>query len=320
MQSSALKTHSAYRRYICVFLSSTALLISAVGGFNLLLDPFGLSGPTAWPSGKQGIAYLINKQLTTVANARGGKIQNAILGDSRAAMIPSITLSSVSGEPWSNIGYGGATLEEMSRLLDYSIDHNSMRQVLVVLPFNRFTRSYGPNGIDEATILLQHPWKLYLSAFCLQASSEVTLFGLTGITFRSDQPRMSRERFRDVQLEREAMQTYPLDDTYPQKLVLTMHQRARSAGVKIIFLSPPTEPRLTALYESRFAEPLSKFRSFMEHETAFLDYERSDFPATSSSSPEFKDLMHLTETSAAAFISAQWPRIRDAFLHPLAMN
>jgi hypothetical protein len=290
------------RRFCVRFGLALLALLGAVVGLNLLIDPFGFrDGGDSWPAGKREVAYLINKRLATLAAFESAPVDNIILGDSRGARLSADVLTHESGAPWRNLAFGAATLEEMTALYRHLAQRRPLRTVVLIVPFNRFTRTYAPNGVDEAVALAAQPWKLYASGFYLRASLEVAVFGLTGTRFRSDEPAMTPERFADYQLKRERADQITVEGMQAAHSMLNaLLDGARAAGTRTVLVAPPAHPRMLEIYQTQFAEQFAAFKAIMSAHETFIDYERPGFETELGSTAEFKDMFHLSKTSSEA--------------------
>jgi len=303
-----------YRSYVAWLLGTAAATIALAATFSVIVDPFGLLGNATWPSGEQDIAYLINRPLTRIADLRTSDDSsvNLIIGDSRADQFSVHDWNELSGEKWLNLGFGGATLEEMQSMLDYALQRGTPRRVVVVLPFNRFRRSFAVNTVLEAINLARRPAALFTGVSCLDASFEVLANSIAGIHFRSAAPRMTADKFEQLQYAREVEYDYSADGlNYAEDIVRQMQVRARGAGSRLAFLAPPAQDRLLALYAGKFHEPFFNVKDYMRRNTFFLDYENTDATQNLQTRLQFKDLVHLTPESSRKVVAAGWGQIRS---------
>jgi hypothetical protein len=287
------------RRFCTGFGVAVVALMGAVMGLNLCLDPFGFRGERdTWPAGKREVAYTINKRLATLAEFESAPADHIILGDSRASHVSEDVLARAAGAPWRNLAFGGATLEEMTALYRHVSERRALRTVLLLVPFNRFTRTYSTNGVDEAVALTTQRWKLYASTVCLRASLAVTAFGLAGMRVRGDDAEAISEGEAHYQLQRERAREITMDGLQAATSILReLVREARAAGTRVVLVAPPVHPRVLEVYRTQFAEQFALFKGIASATTVFIDYERSDFEAELGAAVEFKDMFHLRKRS-----------------------
>ena len=69
-----------------------------------------------------------------------------ILGDSRTAKFDPALLQQLTGHPWANLSYGGASLQEQLDILEWALDTQpNMEEVLFMASFYPFNKSYNHN-------------------------------------------------------------------------------------------------------------------------------------------------------------------------------
>lgn len=94
---------------------------------------------------------------------------NLILGDSRLAHFDMDTVASVSGKPWQNLAFGGASLKETLDLADYVLDSgNPVDSLLVEVSFYTLNAGYNTDRFQALEETLNNPL-----AYCLNLEYNV---------------------------------------------------------------------------------------------------------------------------------------------------
>lgn len=94
---------------------------------------------------------------------------NLILGDSRLAHFDMDTVASVSGKPWQNLAFGGASLKETLDLADYVLDSgNPVDSLLLEVSFYTLNAGYNTDRFQALEETLNNPL-----AYCLNLEYNV---------------------------------------------------------------------------------------------------------------------------------------------------
>ena len=94
---------------------------------------------------------------------------NLILGDSRLAHFDMDTVASVSGRPWQNLAFGGASLKETLDLADYVLDSgHPVDSLLVEVSFYTLNAGYNTDRFQALEETLNNPL-----AYCLNLEYNV---------------------------------------------------------------------------------------------------------------------------------------------------
>ena len=94
---------------------------------------------------------------------------NLILGDSRLAHFDMAQVEQISGRPWQNLAFGGASLKETLDLADYVLDSdNKVDSLLVEVSFYTLNAGYNTDRFQALEETLQNPL-----AYCLNLEYNV---------------------------------------------------------------------------------------------------------------------------------------------------
>lgn len=95
--------------------------------------------------------------------------RNLIIGDSRLAHFDMALVQEVSGKPWQNLAFGGASLKESLDLADYVLDSgNAVEEILFELSFYTLNTAYNTDRFEALEQTLRDPL-----AYCLNLEYNV---------------------------------------------------------------------------------------------------------------------------------------------------
>jgi hypothetical protein len=313
-----------HRLFFVSFAATAGLLIAAVLGVGLWVDPYGHFRATDSDGLDRQPAYFLNRALFKVvelkrvmadAAQRGEKV-NLVVGDSTSNQIdPDIVAGAVGGR-WLNMSYGKATLQENIDLLDQVIGRYPVGEVVWNVPFDR-VQNYliaNKNEMPRAWKMASEPW-LHLFTFeSLRASWYVLRKHWFDVDFGDpDLGLRDAERVAyDLYSARVELQGVPWPDEFVAKRD-DVEQLAERNGVPISYSRMPVHPEMVNLYRTLLAEHYNRYQELFAGRCMFdLDAARPGgwMP------DQFRDSVHLK----AEYRLELSQRFAAACDHPCAAN
>ncbi|WP_159718310.1 hypothetical protein [Geminicoccus flavidas] len=294
------------RQFLASFILSAAAIAAFVFGVNLYIDPY---ARWARPSADDMLvdvdgfdrtpAYTLNRRLFKLiaferwaaGSANGGL--SILVGDSTINQVDAGELTWRTNQPWYNLAYGGAGLDETIDLVEYVIENHDVEEIVWGLPFNRFI-SGAPNDIPRTIEMAISPIRHMMTIESLEASYLVLRTNWFGIEFNDPRLDTGDEDIVTYQLSRSRAEI--AGRPWPAGLVRrldAMIRRAERRGVEVVVFCPPVHPRTQAMYEVEFPGRYVRYLNLMSAYDAIdlNDPEhRADWPAEL-----FADSNHLHE-------------------------
>ena len=238
------------------------------------------------------------------------------LGDSRLAPIDMDQAAAVSGRPWQNLAFGGASLKETLDLADYILDSgNRVEELVLSVSFYTLNQNYNTDRFEQLETTLDNP-----AAYCLNLEYNVNALTVFLDTVRGAPDAVETGEWGPADYIGDDGETLPLHYklyVYPQSLIPrcenwalsdqfarieTLAARCRDAGVRLTVVLPPMAGNvLTEVCEpygidaAMERQVLPQLRAWAgEYGFALLDYEWENRPDFDDDT-QFYDGFHLDE-------------------------
>ena len=140
-------------------LKKTALLLLPVALYFCLFAAFEPNNYFGLRSAGGGEAPIA--RLKSFEQQPGSRI---IIGDSRLAHFDMQQVEAVSGRPWQNLAFGGASLREGVDVLNWALDHNpELSEVVFGLSFYTLTTTYDADRMTSLQKTLDNPFAYFFN-------------------------------------------------------------------------------------------------------------------------------------------------------------
>ena len=148
-----------------------------------------------------------------------------LLGDSRLAHFDMDLAAEVSGKPWQNLAFGGASLRETLDLAEYALQQNpEVKELVLGLSFYTLNQSYDTDRMSDLQATLRNP-----AAYVLNLEYNVntlTSFVNWTIWARQRLAGTTDDTWAQAQVERETGDwEYPADYTAPDGSLYPVHAK-----------------------------------------------------------------------------------------------
>lgn len=221
----------------CIFLVPIFLLL---GPAVYWVDPYEFfhhASPIPEPvSAKYG--RQINQALWKVIAYARNPEPNILVGDSQIARFPEKTISAITGEPYSNLGYGGGTLRESISSFWFAARRTNLKRVYFSLCFMTYT-AYPRDRVVQAEAIIDNPALYFMNFDVLEAGT----YDVADVFFHYPVelgPGGGKDAFWQSQLH--YLETRYKREADPGSLKQELHRivdYCRSHNISLVFVLPP---------------------------------------------------------------------------------
>lgn len=298
-----------HRLFIRSFLAAALLLLAAVAAAGAWVDPFAL-----FRAEDRGLdrepAYTLNRSLYKVveleraaAAADPARPLLLLVGDSMSNQLGSARLRAATGQPWVNMSYGGATLEEnVSLLRDLLARDAPVAEIVWSLPFTRL-RALPRNTIPRSLAMARNPLRHLLTYESVLASWYVMRKRWFGVDFKDEAVDLPEDRRVAYFLYR--MRADLEGVAWPDRLaeeVAGIERLAEVRGVRLTFLVIPAHPEARRIFAEEFPDRYRRYRALLDGRRCTVDLERDGGPRWMSE--KFVDAVHLKPQHRGELVAA----------------
>ncbi len=229
---------------IVIGISSCAILMIFI--LNFVVDPFNKNSLFEVDLPKSTISFKMNYQLYKILEYSKNPQPIILLGDSRANSLKKIMFSKAGVDNFYNFAYGGGSLYEAIDTFWFASKITKLKKVIIGLPFNLYSESNNINRLNQALAVSQSSSSYYFSSLVSKASIFNLLTRFTGKAFKTEKPKMSKERFWELQLSVTAANDYNSwrKPNLLYKKLVKLVEACDQNEIELIFLLPPTHVEL----------------------------------------------------------------------------
>jgi hypothetical protein len=311
---------SMARLFLAAFVGVSLLLAALIFVIDYSVDPYGHFAETYdnYPydpsDGSRSPAYRLNRALFKLIHfdkfmaeaATSGRAVQLVIGDSLGKQVDPTILAGATGRPWFNLAFGSANLDENRLLIEHLIERNGqngerIERIVWSFPFTRI-RLNPKDGVTRALAVKDRPIAHLFTFESLRAAAfnlRKAWFGIDVTDPVRDLPtdELVAYNIRRFQSDTEGM-AWP-DDMLERVAAVT--ERARAAGIEVVFLVVPVHPDLQAVFGRDFADRYARYRDFL---AAHCVVDLTPDAATSWPAPLFRDDIHFRQEHTPALTRA----------------
>jgi hypothetical protein len=204
------------------------------------IDPFDLfhNNSPLPPDLRYHYAKPINQTLWKVLAFNRDPKPNVLLGDSQVAQLPEGLISSLTGEPYANLGAGGATLREKMDMFWFASRKLSLKHVYFEVNFIGYN-AYPTNRVPQAEGIVKVPVLYVLNSDVLEAGA----YDIADAVFHHRTnlgTHLDRDAFWRIQLQ--SLTRQYKRDADPGSLrdqLRAIVKYSREHGIAFVFVIPP---------------------------------------------------------------------------------
>lgn len=211
----------------------------------LILDPFNyynLSGGSDRRI-RDDIAQQVEPHLFRIIEYQHQPRKNVVLGDSRSnGLFSKIASNKSNSDQWSNLAYGGGSLQEMIETFWWVTEVTDIDTVIMGLNLNLYNRYNKRFWVKETLERRKNFFSYSFSRYTFQALSLIIKSYLTDEKIRLDKPNANKEEFWKFIVRERAVKFYEqfgYPDEYYRELK-KISEYCAANNINLIFWVPPT--------------------------------------------------------------------------------
>ena len=217
-----------------------------------------------------------------------------ILGDSKFAFLDVMRLSSISGEKYLNISYGGAALEESILEFWYTVKRLKLKKVIFELDFHALNNNWRMDRISKYFDMsyLDMIKAYYFDYYNNKTMLEEVYKKIRGIT---DEENASKAELvkKGIEDKIKVLKTYTINEEAVENLK-EISKYCKENDIKLIFFSPPLYHKISDLVEEKkdLMEGLHEIKSELSKDAVV--YDMQDKSELSYMESDWLDSSHFT--------------------------
>lgn len=279
-----------------------ALVIAAVDPYEML----GVSRIVPTET-RRSVALPLHYPLWKLLHYRRDPSPNILLGDSRMMGISPDEVAAATGEQWANLGYGGASLEEILRSFWFAADLVDLRRVVIGVNFNLYSATNAKDRIGEVEAILDNPLLYFSDINVLDATGKLLQRQLLGRRVSVGKPPMSPDEFWRHQIEsttRIFYDNYRYPEDYRRRL-REIAEYCRGRGIELKLVIFPSHADLQAqVARYGLEDQYRRFKRDMAELAPVYDFDYVN--GLTSDRENFSDPYHLKRSAKRIVIDAVW--------------
>lgn len=293
---------------LSVFL---ATLLLAVCLPVYLIDPYGLYSKRSIVNDRVRLvsATRVNQVLQSIIWFSRNPKPNILLGDSQMALFRADEIEAVAGLPYSNLAYGGGTLDEAIATFWYATRTVRLQRVYFGMSFYSFTDS-SRNRVASAVHIVKSPFAYFSDGDVLEAAWDdvAAQFLHHPVSYRPTVDVTTFWQQQLAELERRK-RTYSASEQTVAELRALVHY-CRTHGIEIVFVIPPEHEDVR-----RRVDELGLDRQYADFKAVVAalgpTYDCDVANEVTRAATNFQDPFHMTRATATLMTRSIWSGRHD---------
>jgi hypothetical protein len=225
------------------FIRNSVLLVIPFAAYMVIIfivDPFNylnLSG-RGDREVREDISQQVEPHLFRIIEFENHPRNNIVLGDSRSNGL----FSKINSDQWSNLAYGGGSLQEMIETFWWTVEVTEIDTVIMGLNLNLYNRYNKRFWVKETLERRKNFFSYAFTRYTFQATFLILKSYVTTEKVRLDKPQASKEEFWQFIVKERATKFYEQfgypDEYYKELKKISEYCSANT--IKLIFWIPPT--------------------------------------------------------------------------------
>ncbi len=216
-------------------------------------------------------------------------------------------VAALTGEPYFNLSYGGASLKEIIDTFWFAQRHVQLKKVYIGLNLNLYNDYNYTERTKTYLTIEKSPAIYFVNRTVLEAAWDDAYSRIRGVDLKLGVPKMSREEFWQYSLG-PLTAAYYSRYVYPQRYRGDLHAIAefcRSHDIRLTFVIFPTHVELQSrIADFHLSEAAARFRADLASMAVTYDF---DYPTEITLSKQnFRDPYHFTEPIGVRMIRQIW--------------
>jgi hypothetical protein len=230
-----------------------------------------------------------------------------LLGDSRMKNMDLQKIKTLSGESYSNLAYGGASIIEIQKTFWFAARTTKLKKVFIGMNFELYNSLNNRDLVTKTLDFLDNPVQYFINLSTWESIYHILRTKLSGKKPIINKPDMSKQSFWTYQLNVTAKryyESYSFPYAYHNSL-LEIALYCEKENIKLCFIIFPTHSDLrNKISEYGLLDWNERFKQEMYSFTQTLDFDQDNFFSKDSS--YFKDPFHYNETYGEMLICSIW--------------
>lgn len=286
---------------LCLPFFVAAVFIFAVDPFNFLST----SG-TIPEEIKRPVALQFNPPFWKLNKFERDPMQFVLLGDSRMASLETGIINEISGDEYTNLAYGGASMREIIDTFWVVAKKVRLRRVYVGVSLEKYNDYEITDRLTFYKSAVENPALYFVNRAVWEAAYYDLEGYLTGVKFTVGTPSTNREEFwlEELQLTAAYYRKYAEPKKYRKEL-LEMSNYCLNNGIELRFIIFPTHiDAQNVILESGFQAKNETFRQDLMKCGDVYDF---DWPTDlTRNRSNFDDPMHIKQGMRQMVIAEVW--------------
>jgi len=261
---------------------------------------------------KKESAFKLNRPLFQLLAYENHPTNSILLGDSRANSLKSNIIRKYSKRNFSNLAYGGGSLQDVISTFWLVSKENELKDVYIGINFSLYNKHYNTNSVAEAKEIMNNLFSYAFSEDTFKSTFLILKSIITGKEIKIGIPDTSKEKFWKHQLNVSAKQHYKVYE-YPTNYFHDLQEISKYCnknGINLVIFIPPTHTDLQnkvkeyglQLYEVKFKEDLKKIGDLYDF----------DFPSDlTANKNNFRDPYHFTDSIGEIVVKDLFTKVTD---------
>lgn len=299
--------HRKFIFWVCYF---SFAILSIVGAFNYVVDPFKMNERRDLGLPKDIVSFLANSQLLRVSEFKKHPCPNIISGDSRANSFARDTASNISGEPFFNISFPGGTFSETMDAVDFAMETTEMKSIILVISFDFFGNIEKRDSVKQALYLSSNPVAHYTSMFVTKTSIRNIIHAIKKTDLKTiNVPKENREDFWEFMINQKVKSIFgkvAYREENAERL-RELKRRCDEKGIRLVVIIPPSHVEFqNVIPYFNLTSDYEKFKATMADITETVDYDYVNEWTTNKSL--YGDPIHFKPEVRAEIFREVWTR------------
>lgn len=306
MSNSELLDLRVFIRRLCLFSVPVLVYLAVV----VFCDPFQfLRGPGIIPEAvKLRAANPLNQFLWKMTKFRRDPKPDLLLGDSRMGEVSAQRVTDITHESYSNMAYGGASLEECIQTFWFAARQIHLRKVYFGISFDMYNDYNVIDRTESYLAISKNPALYFIDRTVLRATAYTLYSAALNKDLQIGVPQMTRKAFWDYEVNgpetTRLFQTYLRPVKYHARMV-ELGLYAREHGIQLTFVIFPTHTDYQARFAAFGMEP--KKQSMARDLAAIAPVLDFDYPSPlTSDAGNFSDPLHLAAPAVDLVVDEIW--------------
>jgi hypothetical protein len=253
---------------------------------------------------KMKTSVALNPCIWRMLEYRRSPRPNILLGDSRMGALSQDEVSRVSEQPYANLYYGGASLNEMIDTFWYAASLTKLQNVYMGINFTLYNDYNYTARTETVRAMLENPLLYFTNRSVLKAAYYNTQMALGSADPRIGVPTVDRDRFWQQTLNSGYYRQYVYPVRY-RKQLSSIADYCRNNSIRLHFIIFPQHVDMQArINHFHLQEEYGKYKRDLAEFGATYDYDYKN--ELTVKAEDYRDPIHFTPRVTSVLIREIW--------------